>query len=217
MVRDRVLLWCGVVGGPLFIAVFLINDRIKDGYDPVRDFVSEAAIGAGGWVQIVNFLVTGALAVAFATAVHRVVSRSTGWLVGAFGVGLMLAGVFVTDPAPYAGRTGHGIAHDVTSAVVFGSLAVAAFTAARWRPTAAWRWYCRAVGVAVPVLIVLAGGVESVTGVFQRLALAAGMTWLAVLAVRALRQADEKPRDETLPDEKLPDGKPRDEKLPLRS
>ncbi|MFD0521211.1 DUF998 domain-containing protein [Paractinoplanes durhamensis] len=47
MSRDRFLLWCGVLGGPLFVVVFLVNDRIRDGYDPVRDFVSEAAIGPG--------------------------------------------------------------------------------------------------------------------------------------------------------------------------
>jgi hypothetical membrane protein len=190
MVRDRFLLWCGVAGGLLFIATFLINDRIRDGYDPVRDFVSEAAIGAGGWVQIANFLVTGALVVAFALAAHRVVSPWTGRLLGVVGLSLMLAGVFVSDPSPHTVRTGHGIAHDIVSLFVFGPLAAAAFTAARWRPTVAWRWYCRAVGVAVPVLFVLAGGVESLTGVFQRLSIAVGLTWIAVLAGRALRASE---------------------------
>ncbi|WP_433295506.1 DUF998 domain-containing protein [Actinoplanes sp. CA-030573] len=188
MTRQRFLLWCGVVGGPLFIAVFLVNDRIRAGYDPVRDFVSEAAIGAGGGLQIANFLVTGALAVAFGVAARRAVSPWTGALIAVFGLGLMVAGVFVSDPAPYVtARTAHGIIHDVASAFVFGSLTAAAFVAARWRPAARWRWYCRLVGVAVPVLFVLAGGVQAATGVFQRLAIAIGFTWLSVLALRALR------------------------------
>jgi hypothetical membrane protein len=188
MTRERGLLWCGVVAGPLFIVVFLVNDRIRANYDPVRDFVSEAAIGAGGWLQIANFLVTGALAVAFAVAARRVVSRWAGALVGLFGCALMLAGVFVSDPSPHTTRTGHGIAHDLISVVVFGSLAAAAFVSARRWPSAAWRWCCRAVGVAVPVLFVLAGAVAEVTGVFQRLSIAVGFTWLSALAVMTLRQ-----------------------------
>jgi hypothetical membrane protein len=171
-----------VAGGPLFVAVVLINDQIKDDYDPVRDFVSEAASGPGGWVQIVAFLVTGGLTTAFSVAVRRVVSRWTGWLVGAFGAGLALAGVFVGDGA----RTWHGVVHDVVAVVAFAALTAAAFTAARWEPTAAWRCYCRAVGVAVPVLFVLSA-VPAATGVFQRLTIAAGCTWLAVLGLRALR------------------------------
>jgi hypothetical membrane protein len=190
----RFLLWCGVIGGPLFVVVFLVNDRIRDNYDPVRDFVSEAAIGAGGWLQIANFLVTGALAVAFAVAARRSVTPWTGALIAVFGVALIVAGIFVSDPTPHTTRTTHGIVHDIVSAFVFGSLAAAAFVAARWRPATAWRWYCRAVGVAVPVLFVLAGGVESITGVFQRLAIGVGFTWLAVLALRALRApADDHP------------------------
>ncbi|MFI5892534.1 DUF998 domain-containing protein [Actinoplanes sp. NPDC051513] len=188
MARERVLLWCGVVGGPLFVVVFLVNDRIREHYDPVRDFVSEAAIGPGGWLQIGNFLVTGALAVAFAFAARRVVSGWAGWLIGVFGVGLMLAGVFVSDPAPHTTSTAHGTVHNLISVVVFASLAAAAFVSARRWPSRRWRWYCRAVGVLVPVLFVLAGGVESETGIFQRLAIAVGFTWLAVLAWKSLHR-----------------------------
>ncbi|WP_213009122.1 DUF998 domain-containing protein [Paractinoplanes toevensis] len=183
----RFLLWCGVVAGPLFVAVFLINDLIRPDYDPVRDFVSEAAIGPGGRLQIASFLITGALMVAFSVAVGRVVSRWTGRLLAVFGVGLMLAGVFVSDPVPHTVRTSHGTIHDLVSLIVFAALAAAAFVAARWRPAPVWTWYCRAVGVAVPVLFILAGGIESATGVFQRLTIAIGWTWAAVLGLRALR------------------------------
>lgn len=170
--------------------VFLVNDRVKDDYDPVRDFVSEAAIGPGGWVQIANFLVTATLLIAFAAGVSRAVSRWTGRLIGLAGVGLVLAGIFVTDPAPTDAPTTHGLIHNGVSVVVFASLAGACFTAARWRPTSGWRWYCRTVGVAIPVLFLLAGGIEPATGIFQRLYLAAGWTWLGALGWRALRNSD---------------------------
>jgi hypothetical protein len=184
----RGLLCCGVAGGPLFVLVFLINDRIKDDYDPVRDFVSEAAIGPGGWLQIASFLVTGTLMMLFAVGVSRAVSPWTGRLVGLFGAGLVLAGVFVTDSAPTDVSTWHGKAHTIVSVVVFVALAAACFTAARWRPTPAWRRWCRTVGVAVPVLFVLAGGIASATGVLQRVYLTVSFAWLAALALLALRR-----------------------------
>jgi hypothetical membrane protein len=181
-------LMCGVAGGLLFPLVFLVNDHVKTGYDPVRDFVSEAAIGPGGWVQIANFLVTGALMVVFSAGVRRTISPWTGWLVAASGAALMLAGVFVTDPAPAGPTTWQGSVHNGVTLVVFGALAAACFTAARWRPARWWTWYCRLAGLAVPVLFVVAGAVTDTTGVWQRLCIGVGWTWLAVLGARALNR-----------------------------
>jgi hypothetical protein len=183
----RRLLACGAIGAVLFVAVFLVNDWIKAGYDPVRDFVSEAAIGRGGWVQIANFLATGALMIAFSFGLRRAVSRWTAWLVRLFGIGLVAAGVFVSDPVPSDVWTWHGIVHDVVSLAVFASLSAACFTAARWRPSRRWRWYCVLTGIAVPVLFVATGGFPDTSGVFQRITVGIGWTWLAVLAMRAMR------------------------------
>jgi hypothetical membrane protein len=185
--RVRWLLACGVVGAVLFIATFLVNDAVKADYDPLRDFVSEAAIGRGGWVQIANFLATGTLMTAFSVGLRRTVSRWTAWLVRAFGISLLAAGVFVSDPVPSDNRTWHGIVHDVVSLVVFAALAAACFTAARWQPTRRWRWYSVLTGIAVPVLFVVTGGVSDMSGLFQRITIIVGWTWLAALGLRALR------------------------------
>ena len=187
MARLQAQLACGVAGGLLFPLVFLVDDRVKTGYDPVRDSVSEAAIGPGGWVQIANFLVTGALMVVFAAGVRRAVSPWTSGLVAVFGAGLMLAGVFVTDPTPDGPTTWHGGVHNGVSLVVFGALTAACFTAARWRPARWWAWYGRLAGLAVPVLFLVSGAVTGTSGVWQRLSIAVGWTWLAVLGTRALR------------------------------
>jgi hypothetical membrane protein len=187
VLRVRELLVCGVVGALLFIAVLLVNDAVKPGYEPVRDFVSEAAIGRGGWVQITNFLVSGALITVFSLGLRQTVSRWTAWLVRAFGICLMAAGAFVSDPVPSDHQTWHGVAHNLVSVVVFGAVTAACFTAARWRPSRWWRFYCLITGVAVPVLFVLAAGVSGTTGVFQRLSIIVGWVWLAVLGLRALR------------------------------
>jgi hypothetical membrane protein len=197
MTDMRGRLACGVAGGLLFPVVFLSNDHVKAGYDPVRDSVSEAAIGPGGWVQIANFVITGGLMVVFSTGLRVVVSRWTGRLVAVFGISLVLAGVFVSDSRPDGTRTGHGNMHEIVSLVVFSALAAASFTAARWRParwrparwqpTRWWRWYCRATGVAVPVLFLAAGAVSAGGGVLQRLTIIVGWTWLIIVARRAIK------------------------------
>jgi hypothetical membrane protein len=187
MSRLQGLLWCGVAGAISFVVVFLVNDAVKPDYEPVRDFVSEAAIGRGGWVQIANFLVAGILLAASSVPLSRTVGGRTGGLVGTVGLGLAAAGVFVSDPVPHDHATWHGILHNVVSVFVFGSLSLACFTAARWGPTSMWRWYCIATGVAVPVLFVTAGAVSDTSGVWQRLTIVVGWSWLAVLELRATR------------------------------
>jgi hypothetical membrane protein len=189
MVAPRRLLLGGAGGAVSFVVVFLVNDAIKPGYEPMRDFVSEAAIGRGGWVQIANFLVTGVLLMASAVALSRTAGAWTGRLVGFVGAGLAAAGVFVSDAVPHDHATWHGIAHNVVSVFVFGSLTLACFTAARWRPTPGWRRYCGSTGVAVPVLFVAAGAVADTSGLWQRLTIVVGWSWLAVLELRARRAA----------------------------
>jgi hypothetical membrane protein len=190
---QRGLLWCGVSGAAMFVVTFLVNDALRPDYEPVRDTVSEAAIGRDGGVQIANFVVAGVLITASSFAVSRAVNARTGRLLRVFGVCLALAGVFVSDPVPHDRATWHGTAHIIVSVVVFVSLAGACFAAARWRPDWRWRWYCIVSGVAVPVLFVIAGGASGATGLGQRVTIVVGWTWVAVLAAVALRR-DQPPR-----------------------
>ena len=101
------LLGCGAIGPPLFIAVFLIEGGISairpPGYNPLRHPVSTFAIGDFGWLQTANFLVTGLLLLGFAMGVRLVLRRHHGgiWapvLIGLIAVGLIGAGVFTADP-----------------------------------------------------------------------------------------------------------------------
>ena len=190
MVRERGLLWSGIAGAVSFVVVFLVDGAVKPDYDAVRDPVSEAAIGRGGWVQIANFILTGTLLAFSAVALRQTVGSSTAFTVTLVGVSLVCAGVFVSDPVPHEHATWHGVAHNVVSVIVFGALAVGCFVAARWRPTPSWRRYCRATGIAVPVLFVIAGGVENTAGLWQRLTIVVGWSWLVVLNYRALTSSN---------------------------
>lgn len=123
----RLLLLGGVVAAPLFLAVWALQALTRDGFRPTYHPLSLLALGDGGWVQIANFVVTGLLLVGAGVGLRRALdrrARST-WvavLVGLMGVGLVVAGVFVTDPGagfPAGAPDGapvmswHGAVHEV--------------------------------------------------------------------------------------------------------
>src|SRR4051794_21435385 len=74
----RRLLTCGAVAGPLFVVVFLAEGATRAGYDPLRHPVSSLALGDGGWMQTVNFLVAGSLSLAFAVGLRRALKAAPG-------------------------------------------------------------------------------------------------------------------------------------------
>jgi hypothetical protein len=47
----RGLLRCGVVAGPVFVAVCLLEGTVRDAYRPLRHPVSSLALGPRGWIQ----------------------------------------------------------------------------------------------------------------------------------------------------------------------
>ena len=186
----RSLTPCGAIGAGFFVAVFLVDGALHPAYDPVRDTVSELALGPYGWVQVVNFLVTGLLMIAFAVGLAWTLrsGRAYRWtprLIATFGVGLILSGVFVTDPVPSEIRTWHGNLHLLASLPVFGALTAVCFVVARRLADRRWAWYSRATGVAVPVLYFAMGaGPAATSGLVQRAAIIVGWTWIAAISLR---------------------------------
>jgi Protein of unknown function (DUF998) len=54
----RKLLACGILAGPLFVAVGLLQALVRDGFDLGRHPLSLLSLGGLGWIQIANFVVT---------------------------------------------------------------------------------------------------------------------------------------------------------------
>lgn len=202
------LLACGPIGAFGFILVFLIAGVIRPNYSPMYHHVSSLSLGDGGWVQISNFVVTGALMVACALGLRRSLASGLGatWgplLIVAFGLGLIGAGVFVADaafgypPGAPAGvptsHTVHGTLHNVVSIVVFASLTAACFVFGRrflQQPgNRAWALYSFSTGVAVPAFIIASSVAlfnDGPAGLFQRLSVASGWVWVGLLAMRTM-------------------------------
>lgn len=197
----RALLAGGVLAGPIYVVAALIQGVTRQGFDLLRYDVSLLANGDLGWIQIANFLLTGALVVACAVGVRRVLpsGRRTTWgttLLALYGIGLICAGVFVADPVagfPPGTAQGsiswHGTLHLLSAAVAFFSLAAACFVLARLDGSG-WARYSRLTGVLF--LLCFLGGVGASAYPAGVLALWAavllGWAWIFVLAVRLGRR-----------------------------
>jgi hypothetical protein len=100
----RALVTAGVIAGPLFVAVGLVQVLTREGFDLTRHPLSLLSLGDLGWIQIANFIVAGALMLAFAVGTRQSLGDGPGrtWapvLFALYGVGLVLGGAFTADPA----------------------------------------------------------------------------------------------------------------------
>lgn len=89
---------CGVVAGPLYLVVGYAQALTREGFDLAKHPFSMLSLGSLGWIQIANFVVSGALFVIAATGMAKH-SRWGARLIGLMGVGMILGGVFTADPA----------------------------------------------------------------------------------------------------------------------
>ena len=201
--RPSRLLVAGLLAGPAFTAAYLLEGAFRGhGYSALRHPVSSLALGSQGWTQIANFVLCGLLVLLFAIGLRRSLRPGPGALavplpVAVWGLGLLGAGVFVTDPVggyPTAASpvTWHGQLHDLAFSLPgFAALTlvmlISAVVFARRR--AGWfALYSALSGIAFVVLFVLAsGGYGHDGGLWQRLCVSVGWLWLALLAVNRRR------------------------------
>jgi len=211
------LLACGAIAGPLFVTAFLVQGAARPDYDPVRHSISTLALGSGfGWFQILNFVVAGLLTLAFAVGMRRVLRPQNGstWgplLIGLYAVGLLGAGVFVTDPdagyppgtlAKIQDPSLHGVLHNLSTGLGLPALLAACFVFAHWfaaRDERGWALYSAVSGAVFLISVVLASygfprteGLGEVGGLFQRISVVCGWAWLTALAIYLLIQRSAK-------------------------
>jgi len=65
----KALLACGVIAGPLFMVVSLVQAFTRPGFDLKRHAISMLSLGDLGWIQVTNFELTGLLAIALAVVI----------------------------------------------------------------------------------------------------------------------------------------------------
>jgi hypothetical protein len=201
----RLLLSAGLIAAPVFVIAGAVQALTRAGFDLSHQPLSLLTLGDLGWIQIANFVLAGLLGLCFAVGVGRRLTDGRGsvWaprLLAVFGIGLIMGGVFVPDPAlgyPVgtpdeipSSLSWHGILHAVAPPVAFLALVAACFVVARrlvagGRPVAAWGTRISAVScflLAVPV-----GGA---TGWRLFIAVAIGFGWIAWFAADLLSRPD---------------------------
>jgi hypothetical protein len=201
----RALLLCGTVAGPLFVIASAVQALTRQGFDLARHPISLLLLGDAGWIQAMNFEITGLLVLAFAVGMRRALhpGRAGTWgpiLVGAYGAGTAVAGIFGPDPAygfppgaldgMPATVSGHNIVHGAAFLVAIVALTAATFVLARRFASLrlrGWAAYCVATGFVAPILV--AASMANQPGGIPMFADGVVMSaWISIIAGRLLAE-----------------------------
>ena len=201
-----ILLLCGAIAGPFFIVVLLIQDYTRPAYDPRLDILSLLSLGDWGWVQMTNFILVGVLDLLYAVGLWRRVHPGRGgtWgpiLMALYGLGLVVVGIFRTDPAngfppgvpAPTHPSWHGAIHAAGAGVVFLLLGAALLVFVRLflaRKERGWAVYCLAS--AVLILLIFFSGFTNAAWLARLLRLAVLIGWMAasLVAIKLLSAPD---------------------------
>lgn len=208
---DRVtksLLGYGVLAGAVFEPSIIIQGLTRHGFSIAHDDASLLSNGPLGWIQIVTFLLAGAMTIAFAVGARRALAGRAGgkWgprLIGLYGAGLMAAGLLRAGPADGFGPgapvgkavhvSWHGDGHLISASIGFIALIVACFVIARYFSREGRRGmaiYSRITGVVFGAGFagVTTGSSSSAIVLPFYAAVLAAFTWIAIVAVNLYRR-----------------------------
>lgn len=189
----------GLVGPVLFTTTLLALTVIQYdfllgiGWRPFRDpagaWPSGLALGPCGWVQTLNFVVSGTLLALFAAGLHFGTADGRGSSIGpalllTAGVAMALMG-FETDPIRRPDpRTPHGIVHDLAFVLfVLALLSAFYFLWRRFKKDILWRGHARYTLVTA----LLAAVLLLLPSVAYYLFLLVVLAWFEVTALRLWR------------------------------
>lgn len=195
----RTLALAGIIGPTWFTTLVVVQGVLLPDYSHVRMPISALAAWPTGWIQTLNFYITGALTIAFGLDLHHAVQPtrqgSTGIVLLVIGgIGVVMAGVFPwrmvdgvpTETPPHVVGAVMTFAATGLGLIVFSRRMVAD---PRWRDLATYTMYS---GIAVLLLFVTVGffaiddgaPLHAWAGLIQRVLCAVWFACLIVLAVR---------------------------------
>ncbi|ABS63999.1 conserved hypothetical protein [Parvibaculum lavamentivorans DS-1] len=201
LTADRLLLHSGIVAGLLFFVVPTILVFTRPGFDIERHAISMLSLGEGGWMMKAVFIVSGLFVLACAWGIHAELARGQGGiaaplLIGAYGVGLVLAGIFDApaglgfpqgtpdDQQPV--MTTAATLHSLAFMIAFGGLILSCFVFAFhfWQTEQLfWAVASLATGIVLPLLIGLGMSMVVAPGIAFYWAAMLGWLWLAAVLI----------------------------------
>ena len=204
-VTPRRAVLAGMAGPILFASVLASLTALQYdflvgiGWEPLRNpagvWPSGLSLGPYGWVQDLDFAVSGLLLAVFAVGLHRGMtggSRAGPALLFVAGIAMALL-AFETDPMDRAGpRTLHGFIHDAAFVLFVLALVPALFLLwRRMREDPRWRGHARYTLVTA----LIASACLVLPGAAYYLFLAAMLAWFEVTAVKLWRTEAPSTRD----------------------
>ena len=194
----RSMLGWGVVAGPFYLLVGLVLALTREGFDFAQHPLSVLMLGDGGWMQVTNLALSGAMVLVAGIGAARAGARGTGIAVGVYGAAMVASAIFTPDTMPgfppgqdcATTMSVSGLLHFAFGGIGFTALAVAAFLLGGWlarhgeRGGAVWS---RAAGVVILVGFVggAALGPAGMGGLW--LAVVVGFLWLLLASLRLYR------------------------------
>lgn len=177
-----------IVGITYFSIVVVALHFLRPDYNPISRFVSEYAVGPYGFLMTSAFFGLSLGSLALVLGLYQGVSRTgRSWvglvLLGIWGVGVLIAGIFPTD-LKGAPRTTSGSIHDMASVLAFFSLILATiFLSWRFKQDEKWSSFHRpALILSVMMMLALIGFFLSVNtefvGLSQRIFISTFLLWL---------------------------------------
>ncbi len=176
-------------GPVLFIIVVSVLERVTPNYDWRKNYISELSLGKYGWVQRLNFWISGISVFGLCqmmSAASKTELLSFGWQMGSLlGLVMIAAGVWNTDPRGTTKPTTSGRLHDWTFHVgMFGIFAAYILVG--------WGYLSRA-----PLITVVTWGIavfdlvwwrtghrwKIPIGISQRIVMYLALLWLDVIAI----------------------------------
>jgi hypothetical protein len=211
--QRRLAAWAGIIGPVLFVAVFTIEGWLRPGYNALSTYVSALSLGPRGWIQMVNFVVLGALLLAFtagAASEFQTGKASKGGpiLLSIISILFMVSGPFRMDPTgtPLDQITVHGTVHGLAGGIIFILMPITCFVfLRRFRLDPDWRslqWWTLGLGIIIAAAVILltiaskSPSVESIfidwLGLIQRFIIIPFMLWVCLFALGLRRRIDQK-------------------------
>jgi hypothetical protein len=199
----RLLLVGGIVAAPLFILVWTVQAFTREGFRPTFHPLSLLSLGDGGWVQIANFVVTGLLLIGAGMGLRRATGggRGSTWvavLVAIMGVGLVTAGIFVTDagagfpagaPQGAPQMSWHGGVHEVGFVLTqLAFMLVAILLAVRFGRAGERGWMVASILALVAAVGVAAVGSPETMAIRLVVTSAIELGFIAAITARSLRR-----------------------------
>ncbi|ADU93791.1 DUF998 domain-containing protein [Geobacillus sp. Y412MC52] len=216
--QKRNLLKLGIAAPLLLNGVATIDALTRPEFSIIRHWISHQSLGERGWLGTCNLLLSGVLFCAYTVGLKWALCSGKGskWgpiLIGAYGIGLLLAALFPIDPslgwppgAP-AVRSTSGLMHDIAGALVFGALTAVCFVlAGRFRGEREWKgWHAYSLlsGLGVFIAFSICSVLVSMdfaqtwpgapSGLFERISMLIGNLWILLFSVRLLRTKSNNP------------------------